>query len=175
MEKIYTNSKDLLIFNQNQNTNWPYLVKLNQFTKNINEKKKYIKLGLTRENNLNIEFYEEEDPINTFHKASLNLTDIQNLNDIFRPLKSINEVYNFIYDILNKENYDIKLSDEQIILVLLIDKNEIHINLKKEKISFVNEYNYELNELINKLYNEVSILKKTLIILSNNINYIIFY
>jgi hypothetical protein len=29
MEKIYTNSKDLLILNQNQNTNLPYLIKLN--------------------------------------------------------------------------------------------------------------------------------------------------
>ena len=70
-------------------------------------------------------------------------------------------MYNFIYDILNKENYDIKLS-EQIMLVLLIDKNEINIKLKKGKISFENEYNYELNEFINKLYNEVSILTKTL-------------
>ena len=69
---------------------------------------------------------------------------------------------------MNKENYDIKLS-EQIMLVLLIDKNEINIKLKKGKISFENEYNYELNEFINKLYNEVSILTKTLIILSNNV------
>ena len=169
MEKINSNFKDLLKTNKNEFICWPNLVKMNQFTKIINAINNCIRLGLTSENFLNIEYYKKEEPINTFHKTSLNLANIQNLYEIFKSKKTIDEIYNFIYNILDKENYDLKFSDEQIILVLFYDKNEINISLKKEKKTFINEYNYELNEFINKLYNEVLTLKKSLTILSNNI------
>ena len=162
MEKKETNMKDFLDSTKNAKIYWPYLIKLNQFTKVINNTNNFIRLGLTSENNLTIEYFKEEEPNNSFHKTSLNISEIHNLNDIFKSKKVIEEIYNYIYAILDKQNYEIKFSDDKIILVLLYDKNEINISLKKEKISFLNEYNYELNEFINKLYNEVLTLKKSL-------------
>ena len=78
---------------------------------------------------------------------------IYNLNDIFKSWKNIEEIYTNIYEILNKNNYNIiypdDSNDSKIFLVLLYEKNEISITLNKEKITFLNEYNCELNEFIN--------------------------
>ena len=159
---------DLINSNKNKNIYWPYIIKLNQFNKIINDKKISIRLGLTSENNLFLEYYREEDPNNSFYKTSLNISEIQNINAIFKSKQKIEEIYDDIYEVLNKQNFDIKYPDnpdesnKTIFLVLLYDKKEINITLNKEKISFLNEYNYELNDFINKLYDEVLNLKKIL-------------
>ena len=159
---------DLINSNKNKNIYWPYIIKLNQFNKIINDKKISIRLGLTSENNLFLEYYREEDPNNSFYKTSLNISEIQNINAIFKSKQKIEEIYDDIYEVLNKQNFDIKYPDnpdesnKTIFLVLLYDKKEINITLNKEKISFLNEYNYELNDFINKLYDEILNLKKIL-------------
>ena len=165
MEERESSDKNLSNANKNQNIYWPYLIKLNQFNKNINNKNNCIRIGLTSKKNLNIEFYYEEDPNNSFHKNSLNISEIQNINDIFKSKKNMDEIYNFIFEILFIGEFDIKNSNkskDEILLLLFYNKNEINITLKKEKISFVNEYNYELNGFINKLYDEVLLLRKSL-------------
>ena len=160
MEK--KDSNDLKI---NENIYFPYLIKLNQFTKIINNKKYYIRLGLTSKNNISFEYYDKEDLINSYYILSLNAEEIYKLNDNFKSKKNLDELYNYISDILNKGNFDIKFSNQlnnQCLLVLLDNKDEISITLNKGKISFLNEYNNELNDFINNLCNEVLSLKKLL-------------
>ena len=145
--------------------NIPYLIKLNQFNKKINNKNYYIRLGLTSTNNLNIEYFIEDDQSGTFHKASLNINELHKLNKAFESKKNIDEIYNDIYELLQKDNFDIKSpsnSDTSLIITLIYNNENINITLNKEKISFINEYNFEVNEFINKLYNEVLTLKKLL-------------
>jgi hypothetical protein len=152
MEEKESSIKEKINDYKNKHFYWPYFIKLNQFNKIINNKKHFVRLGLTSKNNLTFEYYNEDDPNNTFHKTSLDFTQILNLNNIFNSRKNIEEIYTDIYEIFNKNNYDIKYPDDSkdsiIFLVLLFGKNEIIITLNKEKITFLNEYNCELNEFI---------------------------
>ena len=155
---------------QKQNNYFPYFIKLNQFTKTINDQKNTIRLGLTSKNDLIIEYFIENDPSNTFHKLSIDIKEAQKLNKIFEQKNSLDEIYNVFYDFLQNGNLDIKHPNESnntLNLILHRNKENFNIILNKEKISFINEYNYELNEIINKLYDEVLSLKK---ILKNQLN-----
>jgi hypothetical protein len=148
MDNKDSSSKDFTDTYQKQNIYFPYFIKLNQFSKMINNQKNAIRLGLSSNNNLIIEYYIENDPNNTFHKIALNIKDAYNLNKIFEPKKSIEEVYNDIYDILQKGDFDIKYHNESnntINIILFKDKENINIILNRIKISLVNEYNFELN------------------------------
>ncbi len=155
---------------QKQNNYFPYFIKLNQFNKTINDQKNTIRLGLTSKNDLIIEYFIENDPSNTFHKLSIDIKGAQKLNKIFEQKNSLDEIYNVFYDFLQNGNLDIKHPNESnntLNLILHKNKENVNIILNKEKISFINEYNYELNEMINKLYDEVLSLKK---ILKNQLN-----
>ena len=152
--------------------NFPKLIKLNKYQKNLNvlfrEKASMnnnfiINLKLSSQQNLIIEFYSEENPTNLYFRAHLTLNDLNNMHPCFHSYTNINDIYELINNMLNRDKYDIKFENNtnisNVILILLNDKEEIKIKLNKEKISFENN-NLELNEFIGNFYQDFINLKK---------------
>ena len=157
--------------NKAESNYWPYLIKLNQFNKIIKDKNIFIRLGLSSSSQVLFQYYTKEDPKTSLYKLSLNIKELYDLDDYFKSMKTIDEVYTNIFEVLNKGGFNIEFSNsnsDSIALVLLCDKKEIKINLNKQNISFLNEYDCELNEFINQLYKEVMTLKSSLNSSSNN-------
>ena len=85
-----------------------------------------------------------------------------NSHSYFKTYNNINEAYEAINNIIKKDNWFMRFDDNQnskINLILQFDNDQIKITLNQEKILF-NQNDIELNEFINKLYNEILNLKE---------------
>ena len=150
---------------------WPYLIKLNQFNKISKDKRHFISLGLTSMSKILFEYYANEAPNHSLYKSSLNIMELYDLDDYFKNMKNIDEIYIKISEVLNKGEFNIEtLNSDTIILILFCDKKELKINLNKQKFSFINENSCELNEFISQLYTDVLTLKNALNSSSKNKN-----
>jgi hypothetical protein len=157
--------------NKSESNYWPYLIKLNQFNKIIKDKANSIRLGLTSTSKILFEYYANEALNHSLYKSSLSIMELYDLDDYFKSMKSIDEIYIYISEILDKGEFNIEsLNSDTIILILVCDKKEFKINLNKQINSFMNENICELNEFINQLYNDVLTLKNELNCSSKNKN-----
>ena len=149
--------------NKAESNFWPYLIKFNQFKKIINDKNNYIRLGLTSSSTILFEYYANEVPYHSLYKSTLNIMELYDLDDYFKSMKNIDEIYINISEVLNKGKFNIEsLTSDTNILVLVYDKKEFKINLNKQKFSFINENSCELNEFFNQLNTDVLTLKNAL-------------
>ena len=149
--------------NKSESNYWPYLIKLNQFNKIIKDKTYLIRLGLTSTSKILFEYYPKEDPNHSLYKLSLSMMELYDLDDYFKSMKNIDEIYINISEVLNKGKFNIEsLTSDTSILVLVYDKKEFKINLNKQKFSFINENSFELNEFFNQLNTDVLTLKNAL-------------
>ena len=95
------------------------------------------------------------------------MNELYDLYSDFKTYNNINDIYEFMNDIINKGNYEIKFDGESAYLILLFNNTKINIILNKEKISF-EPSDSELNEFINQFYKDFWNLKQN--ILNNKIN-----
>mgnify|MGYP002624831180 CR=1 FL=1 len=157
--------------NKAESNYWPYLIKLNQFNTIIKGKTKSIRFGLTSSSKILFEYYDNEAPDHSLYKSSLNIMELYNLDDYFKRMKNVEEIYTNISEVLNKGEFNIAfLNSDIIILILVCGKKEFKINLNKQKLPFMNENSYELNEIINQLCSDVLIVKNALNCPSKNKN-----
>jgi predicted RNase H-like nuclease (RuvC/YqgF family) len=114
-----------------------------------------------------LEIYSEENPTNLYFKSILTMNELHDLYSDFKTYNNINDIYEFMNNIINKGNYEIKFDGESAYLILLFNNTKINIILNKEKISF-EPSDSELNEFINQFYKDFLDLKQN--ILNNKIN-----
>ena len=146
--------------------NIPKLIKLSKYQKNLNiifrEKSSMnnnfnINIKISSQQKLIIEIYSEENPTQLYFKAHLTLNDLNNIHPSLKSYTNINDIYELINNMMNKDKYDIKFDNDinisNAFLILLNEQEEIKIKLKKEKISLENN-DIELNEFIGNFYHE---------------------
>ena len=125
-----------------------------------------INLKLSSQQKLIIELYSEENPTNLYFRAHLTLNDLNRMYPCFQSYTNINDIYELMNNMMNKDKYDIKFENNinisNVLLILLNDKEEIKIKLNKEKITFENN-NLELNEFIGNFYHEFINFKKMIL------------
>ena len=149
--------------NKAESNFWPYLIKFNQFKKIIKDKNNFIRLGLTSSSTILFEYYANEEPYYSLYKSTFNIMKFYDLDDYFKSMKNIDEIYVNIMEVLNKGEFNIEsLNYDFIILILICDKKEIKINLNKQNCSIMDKNRCELNEFINQLYTGVLTLKNAL-------------
>ena len=149
----------------------PNIIKMNKYKKvlnNISQEKEnindnyHLNMKLSSKNQLIIEIYSEENPTNKHFKSTLTLEELINSYSYFKTYNNINEAYEAINNIIKKDNWYMRFDDNQnskINLILQVDNDQIKISLNQEKIHF-NQNDFELNEFINQLYNEILNLKE---------------
>ena len=152
--------------------NIPKLIKLSKYQKNLNiifrEKSSMnnnfnINIKISSQQKLIIEIYSEENPTQLYFKAHLTLNDLNNIHPSLKSYTNINDIYELINNMMNKDKYDIKFDNNinisNAFLILLNEQEEIKIELNKEKISLENN-DIEMNEFISNFYHEFLNLKK---------------
>ena len=155
---------------------YPNLIKINRYQKKVNAIFKEnsrvnnnydLNLKLSSQMKIILEIYSEENPTNLYFKSILTMNELYDLYSDFKTYNNINDIYEFMNDIINKGNYGIKFDGESAYLILLFNNTKINIILNKEKISF-EPSDSELNEFINQFYKDFLDLKQNL--LNNKIN-----
>ena len=155
---------------------YPNLIKINRYQKKVNAIFKEnsqvnnnynLNLKLSSQMKIILEIYSEENPTNLYFKSILTMNELYDLYSDFKTYNNINDIYEFMNDIINKGNYEIKFDGESAYLILLFNNTKINIILNKEKISF-EPSDSELNEFINQFYKDFWNLKQN--ILNNKIN-----
>ena len=155
---------------------YPNLIKINRYQKKVNAIFKEnsrvnnnynLNLKLSLQMKIILEIYSEENPTNLYFKSILTMNELYDLYSDFKTYNNINDIYEFMNDIINKGNYEIKFDGESAYLILLFNNTKINIILNKEKISF-EPSDSELNEFINQFYKDFLNLKQN--ILNNKIN-----
>ena len=113
--------------NKAESNYWPYLTKLNQFNKIIKGQTKSIRLGLTSSSEILFEYYDNEAPNHTLYKSSLTIMELYTLDDYFKSMKTIEEIYTNVSEVLSKGEFNIEsLNSDAIILILIFDKKEFN-------------------------------------------------
>ena len=79
--------------NKSESNYWPYLIKFNQFKKIIKDKNNFIRLGLTSSSTILFEYYANEALNHSLYKSSLSIMELYDLDDYFKSMKSIDEIY----------------------------------------------------------------------------------
>lgn len=152
---------------------YPNLIKINRYQKKVNDIFKEnshvnnnynLNLKLSLQMKIILEIYSEENPTNLYFKSILTMNELYDLYSDFKTYNNINDIYEFMNDIINKGNYEIKFDGESAYLILLFNNTKINIILNKEKISF-EPSDSELNEFINQFYNDFLDLKQNLLII----------
>ena len=155
---------------------YPNLIKINCYQKKVNAIFKEnsrvnnnynLNLKLSLQMKMILEIYSEENPANLYFKSILTMNELYDLYSDFKLYNNINDIYEFMNNIINKGNYEIKFDGESAYLILLFNNTKINIILNKEKISF-EPSDSELNEFINQFYKDFLDLKQN--ILNNKIN-----
>ena len=155
---------------------YPNLIKINRYQKKVNAIFKEnshvnnnynLNLKLSSQMKIILEIYSEENPTNLYFKSILTMNELYDLYSDFKTYNNINDIYEFMNDIINKGNYEIKFDGESAYLILLFNNTKINIILNKEKVSF-EPSDSELNEFINQFYKDFLDLKQN--ILNNKIN-----
>ena len=154
--------------------NYPNLIKFDRYYKrveNIITREKaaidnvYVfNIKLLPKNEIMFEVYSEEKPTLFYYKLNVTIDELKNAVPLFHSKNSINEIYDVINNIIDKNNYELKFEDpsyKKMVVFLFINNEQVKISLPKEKIEFETNYN-ELRELY----------KQSLIENDNLINYI---
>ena len=137
---------------------YPNLIKINRYQKKVNAIFKEnsrvnnnynLNLKLSLQMKIILEIYSEENPTNLYFKSILTMNELYDLYSDFKTYNNINDIYEFMNNIINKGNYEIKFDGESAYLILLFNNTKINIILNKEKISF-EPSDSELNEFINQ-------------------------
>ena len=166
--------------------NYPNLIKFDRYYKrveNIITKEKatvdnvYVfNIKLLPKNEIMFEAYSEEKPTLFYYKLAVTIDELKNAVPLFQSKNNINEIYDEINKIVDKNNYELKFEDssyKNIVIFLLLNNEQVKISLPKEKIEFEPNYN-ELRELykqcllenenlinyINQKEQEIEVLKK---------------
>ena len=152
--------------------NYPNLIKFDRYYKrveNIITREKaaidnvYVfNIKLLPKNEIMFEVYSEEKPTLFYYKLNVTIDELKNAVPLFHSKNSINEIYDEINKIINKNNYELKFEDpsyKKIVIFLFINNEQVKISLPKEKIEFETNYN-ELKELYKQSLLEIEELKK---------------
>ena len=152
--------------------NYPNLIKFDRYYKrveNVITKEKatidnvYVfNIKLLPKNEIMFEVYSEEKPTLFYYKLNVTIDELKNAVPLFHSKNSINEIYDEINKIINKNNYELKFEDpsyKKIVIFLFINNEQVKISLPKEKIEFETNYN-ELKELYKQSLLEIEELKK---------------
>ena len=105
-------------------------------------------IKLLLNNEIMFEVYSEEKPTLFYYKSKVTIGELKNSVPLFQSKNNINEIYDEINNIINKNNYELKFEDpsyKNIVIFLLINNEQVKISLPKEKIEFESNYN-ELKE-----------------------------
>ena len=152
--------------------NYPNLIKFDRYYKrveNVITREKaaidnvYVfNIKLLPNNEIMFEVYSEEKPTLFYYKLNVTIDELKNAVPLFQSKKNINEIYDEINKIINKNNYELKFEDpsyKKIVIFLFINNEQVKISLPKEKIEFETNYN-ELKELYKQSLLEIEELKK---------------
>ena len=135
-----------------------------------------------KDENIIFSIIENEEFFLSNFTTNIELKEFKNLSTEFKNIKSYNDLYNYIKPLSDNKKINIKKNNDKITLILLIDKQPIEIDLfrtkkdidydfleickelsnVKEKIKDMDKVkneNKELNQKINEMFNEISILK----------------
>ena len=135
-----------------------------------------------KDENIIFSIIENEEFFLSNFTTNIELKEFKNLSTEFKNIKSYNDLYNYIKPLSDNKKINIKKNNDKITLILLIDKQPIEIDLfrtkkdidydfleickelsnVKEKIKDMDKVkneNEELNQKINEMFNEISILK----------------
>ena len=124
---------------------YPNLIKINRYQKKVNAIFKEnsrvnnnynLNLKLSSQMKIILEIYSEENPTNLYFKSILTMNELYDLYSDFKTYNNVNDIYEFMNDIINKGNYEIKFDGESAYLILLFNNTKINIILNKEKRSF---------------------------------------
>ena len=139
--------------------NYPNLIKFDRYYKiveNLKTREKatndnvYVfNIKLLPKNEIMLEVYSEEKPTLFYYKLKVTIDELKNAVPLFESKNSINEIYDVINNIIDKNNYELKFEDssyKKMVIFLFINNEQVKISLPKEKIEFEPNYN-ELREL----------------------------
>ena len=139
--------------------NYPNLIKFDRYYKiveNLKTREKatndnvYVfNIKLLPKNEIMFEVYSEEKPTLFYYKLKVTIDELKNAVPLFKSKNSINEIYDAINNIIDKNNYELKFEDpsyKKMVIFLFINNEQVKISLPKEKIEFESNYN-ELSEL----------------------------
>ena len=167
-------------------TNYPNLIKFDRYYKRVenvitrekaaNDNVYVFNIKLLPNNEIMFEVYSEEKPTLFYYKLNVTIDELKNAVPLFQSKNNINEIYDEINKIVDKNNYELKFEDssyKKMVIFLFINNEQVKISLPKEKIEFEPNYN-ELRELykqcllenenlinyINQKEQEIEVLKK---------------
>ena len=152
--------------------NYPNLIKFDRYYKiveNLKTREKatndnvYVfNIKLLPKNEIMLEVYSEEKPTLFYYKLKVTIDELKNAVPLFKSKNSINEIYDEINSIIDKNNYELKFEDssyKKMVIFLFINNEQVKISKNKKKIEFETNYN-ELKELYKQSLLEIEELKK---------------